>query len=125
MSKPTNKSASFINPGGIIELHAEGPSTKTAATKNVENLIKLAEEIKAQGKPILILIDAEGITSTTKASRRTVLGGMMSIPHTKVAFYGPDPVIIMVNTLAKVVSKNDTICVFDNRADALKWLREK
>jgi hypothetical protein len=125
MGEPEFITSASINDLGIIEIRTKGPASHESLKKNTNLMIKLGTKLAAQRKPILILIDGTGITSQNLDSRQAMIETMKKLPHKKIAFFGPALLMGVVDTLAVLAGKEDSIRTFDTEEVATKWLLEQ
>lgn len=120
----------FLNPAGFVEQDYVG----SQIPQDIHNAIKKLEEFAAGlnelDRPVLILVDISRVTKIDlgpKMLRARIAGvkAMRSIGFKKAAVCGPLQIQILVNTLAMVAGVHHKIRVFDNRIDAVRWLRGK
>jgi hypothetical protein len=129
----TNKKKveTFIHPSGFVEQHYTGFQTLNSVLTGLRDLEKnVSKAVKDQGKPALILVDTTGLTKVDLTRR--MLGArqkgvqmMKDLDFKKAAIYGPLAIQILVNTMAKIAGVSDRIHVFENRVDAICWLKTK
>src|SRR5579872_5525757 len=126
MTKPKDAKAvlTFINPAGFVEQHYRGDQTKKTVSHGVASIHRLANKVKSGGKEPLLLVDISEVTSTDIGSHMAAVKGMKNVPYKKLAIYGPLQLQVLLNTLAIVADKHDQARAFNNRADALRWLRQ-
>jgi len=129
MSK-TDKFEIFVNPSGFIEQKFIGNQTPKSVTDGVDQLIKLVRKLHDQKKQVLVLVDITGVPKITnsdamRGARRSMVKSMKEEPYNRIAVYGDMATQVLVNTMALIAGKRNKIRVFDNRIDALKWLKAK
>ena len=120
----------FINPAGFIEQHYEGRQTAESVAEGVKQIQRCAQQLKQQKKPILILVDltktdTSDITPSNDAPRKAAVEAIRSISYTRIALYGALPAQVVINTLALVAGKHHKTKAFNNRFEAVKWLKAK
>jgi len=126
----TEKFELFISPSGFIEEKFIGRQTPESAQTAVDQLIKLTRKLKGQKKRVLILVDITGISKVNtsdrmKETRQAMVKAMKEEPYDRLAVYGNMATQVLVNTMALIAGKRNKVRVFDNRIDALKWLKNK
>jgi hypothetical protein len=124
MKRSTTKVTTFINPAGFIEQHYIGAQTGPSVTRGVQSLRRLVKKIQSQNKVPLVLIDITLVTTNDLESHKAAIKGMQEVPFKRVAIYGTLTLQILLNTLAIVADKYETVHAFNNRIDAIKWLRK-
>ena len=125
------KVETFIHPSGFVEQHYSGFQTINSVLTGLRDLEKnVNKSVKEQGKPALILVDTTGLTKVDLSRR--MLGArqkgvqlMRDLNFKKAAIYGPLAIQILVNTMAKIAGVNGRLRVFENRVDAIRWLKSK
>jgi hypothetical protein len=126
--KSGDKFETSFNPAGFIEQIFMGNQTPDSVIAAVEELIKRAKKLKAEGEKALILVDVTGvpkidISGKMARARQQAVKAMATAQYDRIAVYGNVAVQIMVNTLVLIAGKRDKIRVFGNRVDALRWLK--
>ncbi|HEX5394932.1 MAG TPA: hypothetical protein VFW52_01085 [Candidatus Saccharimonadales bacterium] len=125
------KVETFIHPSGFVEQHYSGYQTLNSVLSGLRDLEKHVNKVvKDQGKPALILVDTTALTKVDLS--RKMLGArqkgvqmMKDLDFKKAAIYGPLAIQILVNTMAKIAGVSNRIHVFENRVDAICWLKSK
>lgn len=115
----------FSNPAGFIEQSYRGYQTAASVEKSIAALEHCAAEIRRQKQPVLVLIDITKLRRTTLAARRAGLSGIKTVAFDKAAMYGPMWTQNLVNTLALVAGKKHKVRAFDDRSEAVRWLKSK
>ena len=114
-----------------MEQHYTGFQTLNSVLAGLSDLEKnVSTAVKDQGKPALILVDTTGLTKVDLTSkmlgvRKKGVQMMKDLDFKKAAIYGPLAIQILVNTMAKIAGVSDRIHVFENRVDAIGWLKTK
>ena len=126
----TEKFELFISPSGFIEEKFIGRQTPESVQTAVDQLIKLSRKLKGQKKRVLILVDITGISKVNtsdrmKETRQAMVKAMKEESYDRLAVYGNMATQVLVNTMALIAGKRNKVRVFDNRIDALKWLKNK
>lgn len=125
------KVETFIHPAGFVEQHYSGFQTLNSVLSGIKDLERHVNKVvKEQGKPALILVDTTSLTKVDLSrrmlnARKTAVRVMSELEYRKAAVYGPLAIQILVNTLAKISGKHKRIRVFENRLDAISWLKSK
>jgi fatty acid-binding protein DegV len=124
-----NKSSIFIHPRGFIEQHYHDGQTPESSMNAIKQLEKYINRLHNQDKAVLIFIDVSKLKKIDLSGkmlhvRLAAAKAMKDQTFNKAAIYGPLPVQVLVTTLALVSGKSKVVKVFDNRAQAVKWLLE-
>ena len=114
----------FIAPNGFIEAHFTRTMTSVNIAWGVEEVTKMAKKIKAENKPVLIIVSASKVTSFGWAAQKAAVMAMRQVPYNRVAIYGPISLQILLNTLSHVADSYNGVRAFSNRIEALEWLRK-
>jgi hypothetical protein len=117
------KNEVFLNPSGFIEQCYIGYQTEKSTAEGIAELEKLAAKLRAQRKPVLILIDITKLGGTSLGARVAGINGMKSVKYKRAAMYGSLSTQVLVNTLAMIAGKQDNTKAFSDRAEAIKWLK--
>ena len=120
----------FINPAGFIEQHYEGRQTPKSVAEGVRQIQHFAQQLKQQNKPILILVDLtktnpKDVDPHKDGARKAAVDAIRSISYTRIALYGTLPAQVVINTLALVAGKHHKTKAFNDRSEAIKWLKSK
>jgi hypothetical protein len=125
-----DKYKTYLNPAGFVELRFSGIQTADSVISSVNELIGWSKKLTAKKQPILFLVDVTNvpkidISGNMAPARREAIKAMSTAKYDRIAVYGNVAVQIMVNTLVLIAGKRQKIRVFSNRADALRWLKDK
>jgi hypothetical protein len=118
----------FINPSGFIEQHFWGDLNAELILEAIKKLHISCKKMEKDNKQILILEDVSEITKydflnpKMASVRKSATKAMKDINFERAAIYGPLQIQVIVSTLALVTNKRSKVQVFDNRANAIKWL---
>lgn len=120
----------FINPAGFIEQHYKGRQTAESVAEGIKQIKRYAQQLKQQNKQILILVDltktdTNDIAPNNDAPRKAAVEAIRSISYTRIALYGALPAQVVINTLALVAGKHHKTKAFNDRSEAIKWLKSK
>lgn len=122
------KYQTFLNPSGFIEQHFIGVQTPDSVIGAVDELVKQAKKRKAKKRPVLILICVEqvpkiDISGKMAPARKQAVKAMVNTEYDRIAIYGNVAVQIMVSTLVLIAGKRSKIKVFNDRQNAVGWLK--
>jgi hypothetical protein len=120
--KPT-ESTVFLNIGGIIEYRPSATPTPESVEGRIKLYNKFGKQLRAQDKPVLILIDATEVAGTDPEYRKAVMGAMQTIDYDKMALYSHEVNRMYWNTLAIVSDTHKKTRAFEDRLQALEWLK--
>lgn len=125
----SQKFRTFSSPAGFIEQHFIGVQTPDSVIAAVHELVKRANQLNVQNKPVFILVSVEkvpkiDISGKMAPARKEAVEAMRTAQYDRIAIYGNTAVQIMVNTLVLIAGKRDKIRVFGDRVEALKWLKK-
>lgn len=130
MTKTANYVKTFLNPAGFIDQYYVGAQTPQEILAAIKRLGYYSNKLQKQEKPVLILVDVSRITkidlsNRTLSARKAGIKAMRSVKYKRAAVCGPLPIQILVTTLALVAGAHSKVRVFENRLDAVRWLRAK
>jgi hypothetical protein len=115
----------FINGQGIIEIHVVGDQDEDSVRAMGESAMRLAEECRQAGKPVLLLDNLLRMGEVPPAGRRIVVEYGKKIEYDRLAMLGNGPLLRLgANLLIKAVGKAGRVRYFDDEAAALRWLLE-
>jgi hypothetical protein len=88
----------------------------------------MTAKLKADKKPALVLVDVMKITVTNNhkkmaPARKEAVRLLRESEYDRISVYGSLPVKVVMNTIIMVAGKKDKVRVFDDRLEALKWLK--
>jgi hypothetical protein len=123
------KSSVFINPRGFIEQHYYDGQTPESSLSAIKQLEKSIAKQQAQGKPVFIYVDITRIKKIDLSvkmlpTRVKAAEVMKERDFVKAAVCAPLPAQVLATTLALVAGKSKRVRVFDDRAQAVRWLLE-
>jgi hypothetical protein len=124
MSKSAKSVNTFINPAGLIEQHYFGAHNGITVGAGVREANRQVQKFIKANKPPLMLVNLNEVKSTNFKARIAAARGMQKVPFKKIAVYAPHNLQILINTLAIVSDKKNSVKAFDNRFEALEWLQE-
>ena len=128
--KPSNYVTTFLGPSGIVEQHFVGSQNPSDILEAIQELGVYSKKLQKQDKPLLILVDVSKVTRVDlskrmQGARKAGIEAMRSVGYEKAAVCGPLSVQILVSTMALVAGVHSKVKVFDNRVNALRWLRTR
>ena len=115
----------FLNDDDIVEIHVVGDQTHDSVMAMGAATEKLLTKLAAQNKIGLILDDITALGATDTAARQTVSQLARTLPFAKTAMVGDGGKLIRVGTefLLQAIGMGSKIKYFENRDDAIKWLK--
>lgn len=125
VAKATKSVSTFINPSGLIEQHYLGDQdgeTVAAGVNEADSFVK--RQMSVNERPLL-LVDLSRVTSTDIDSHIAAVKGMKEVAYERISVYGPPRMQMLINTLAFVAGKSDSVHAFRNRSEAIKWLKRE
>ncbi len=85
---------------------------------------KLIEKVRAEGKPVLILIDIRQVTTQDIGARKAALEGITNLRFDKMAVFGATLFIKHVTKfILQMSGKSDFIRYFETQDEAVRWLK--
>jgi hypothetical protein len=124
MSKSQGSFEITLNPSGFIEEKYIGHQDELDVISGVSKLNYYSKKLSKQNKPVLILIDLSELGTTTAQARIEGIKTLRTLTYKRMALYGPLPSQVLANTLAFVAGKQNKVCAFGTRAEAICWLQQ-
>jgi predicted glycosyltransferase len=108
--------------GFIISIY-HGHQTAVSILEIAQAAAQTIQSVRAQHKPVLLLIDTRDIESQDSGSRKAAIEAINSLDYDKMAIYGA-PLFIkyVVEFLITVSQKKEKIKYFDTEEQARSWL---
>ncbi len=125
VTKQSEKLRTFTNPAGFIELHFSGSQNEDTVMRGIADIQKYAQKRQQQHKDVLILVNLKELTTTDLGSHKAAVYGMRTLRYKRAAFYGPVHTQVLLNTLSIISGKQNKLKVFENRVEAVKWLKRR
>ena len=118
-----NPNKAYINDNNQVDITYHGEQTAEWVEETNKETLRLADQLRAESKPVLILINVSDIPATDSASRRVGSEYLEKINFDKLAIYGSNSFIrTVVNLVILASPKANTVKLFSKREDAEQWL---
>jgi hypothetical protein len=116
----------FLNQDGIIEIMVVGAQNATSIETMGREADALVTQMKAVGKPCLILDNLLQIGPVDAQGRKLVVDLAKRIDYDRAAMLGKGGVMRLgANLMLRAVGQAYRVRYFDDRDQAIKWLKEK
>jgi len=116
----------FLNKDGIIEIMVVGAQNATSIETMGREADALVTQMKAVGKPCLILDNLLQIGPVDAQGRKLVVDLAKRIDYDRAAMLGKGGVMRLgANLMLRAVGQAYRTRYFDDRDQAIKWLKEK
>lgn len=113
----------FLNDDGIIEVHAIGVQTEASVRSLAEDVERLGESCRLDGKPVLVLDNIQQMGDISEAGRKVVVEFGKSSIYDKLAMVGAGAFLRLgANLLIGAIGKGSKVRYFENKATAVSWL---
>lgn len=120
----TSKNQVIRRPEGYIEAIIVGDQTEESFRRLFHEAQPFIDQLKAEHKPLLGLIDMTSQTGYSLASDKAALNFLEILDYDKLAFCNA-PHAEVTKGILLALDKNDTTKLFNNRQEALAWLLAK
>lgn len=109
----------------IVEIQVIGDQTRATVLAMGELANGLLNSLKSQNKRCLVLDDVTAMGVTDTAARRAVKDLASSLHYEKAAMVGSGNLVMRYGTkfLLQAIGMDHKIKYFENRQDAINWLR--
>lgn len=115
----------FLNDLGVLEIKYSGKIDVAEQEKVVEEAGVMTGSLRAQGKKVLLLVDANGLELPSAEVRKKGVELMNSQGYDRIAIFTSNRILRYINNLISRASgfaaKNR---MFSDKESALKWLLE-
>ena len=117
--------AIFMNDAGFIEVKVDGDQTAESVEVMGDEVKRLLNNLKAKGKPRLILDDLTHMGRSNIPARQLVADLAKKLDYERVAMIGDGSVLMRVGTnlLLSAIGQGGKIRYFENRDEAVAWLQ--
>jgi len=113
----------FYNPEGYIEATIEGDQTYMSFENLLPDAMVILEQLQAEGKPRLGLIDVSKQGSFTVDSNRSAMSTLESLNYERTAIFGAKKILTeVIKAIILAMGKNNNTKIFSDRESAVKWL---
>lgn len=122
MNKMPNKV--FLE-GDIVHNVFEGDQTERSVYTVVYENRKFAEELRKQGKKVLMMSDLTNLGASTAGSRKASTDALQKMDYDKVALFGANKFMKhLANLIVFGSGMSHKVRYFDTKEQAEEWLRE-
>lgn len=112
-----------INHDNLIEVIFRGDQTQETVAAVVQAGKMLADRLRRQGSPVLVLANLEDLGNSDANARRAVAKSLKELTYDRVAAYGAPKFVEKVASLVvRAIGREDKVKVFKSRQDAVSWL---
>jgi len=119
-----NDNQVFINKHGIVEIKVRGDQTVASVQAMGDEAVRLAAEQRKKKHPALILDNLLEMGSVPVEARRRVAELVKSSKYDKLAMLGSGTLLkIGANLILQATGRGKYVQYFDNRTEAIKWLK--
>jgi hypothetical protein len=120
------KNSIVLQPEGYALVTLTGKQTFMSMDALGKECKKLADKLKAQGKPLLGLVDFTQDLGFDAGTNKAVLKALEEIEYDRIALFGENVVLAEVTrAVVAALGKDDRTKVFKSRDEALAWLLMK
>jgi hypothetical protein len=117
----------FLNPDDIIEIEVVGDQTLDSVERMGRQASGLLSELRSLGKPCRVLDNLLQMGKVDAPARRLVVELSRQLDYDKLAMLGKGGGIMRfgTNLMLRASGRSYKIRYYDDRIQALSWLREK
>jgi hypothetical protein len=113
----------YDEPSNIMLTTYHGSQTAAVFEETVENAIEVIKKIRAQNRPVHMLIDASDVTTQDSGARTAAINAINSLDYDKMAIFSSSVFVkYLVTFLIMAAQKQDKIKYFDTEEQARTWL---
>jgi hypothetical protein len=110
----------------IVYIEKVGDQTVESMTELYNQLSLLAGQLRAQGKPVLVLVNVHDEREMNASVRKFVAEMSRRVDMDKSASYAPSPYLRgLRDLLIRAARVDDKVANFETREEALAWLLGK
>ncbi len=115
----------FLGDDGFIHnLHVGDQTGKTVSTM-VKQLAVLTEQLRANERPVLALIDLTKLGKHDAAARQAAADGIKNLSYDRAAAFSDDQLTrYVVNLVVRAAGRGDRFRYFDTEAEAVAFLKQ-
>ena len=114
-----------MDPSGYVFVKLAGPQDYMTMDKVGKECKQLADDLHAQGKPVLGLVDFTDDQGFSTGTNKAVLQALEGIEYEKAALFGNPKLKLVTKAVVAALGKGDRTKLFDTREEALAWLMMK
>jgi hypothetical protein len=113
----------YVNPDGLLEIWVIGDQTEETVREMGEKLVYFAEQLRSQGRPVLVLDNLIKMGNTTSEARREVARIAKALDYDRAAMVGDGSVLMRygTNLMLRAIGRSNAR-YFGNMETARKWL---
>jgi len=113
-----------INEKGIIEVNMTEDQDEAAVIETTRLFVELSKQLKAENKPVLLLVDLSKITNIFSTNlRKTGFGLLKDLEFDKAAMYSQTALVrYLIDLFNNNIMKQANLKVFESRESAEEWL---
>ena len=120
-TRPGN--TAVMQPEGYVLVTLRGKQDFMTMDKLAKDCIEIAGEIKAEGKPLIGLVDFSQDPGFDTGTNKAVMKALEQIPYDRIAMYGKNALLSEVTkAVIAALGKSNRTKVFGTREEALAWL---
>lgn len=121
-----NENEVFINKHGMVEIKVRGDQTVATVQAMADEAVRFAMELRKKKQPVLILDNLLEIGEVPVGARRRVAELIKSSKYDKLAMLGSGTLLkIGANLILQATGRGKYVHYFDNRTEAINWLKSK
>ncbi|HSX15296.1 MAG TPA: hypothetical protein VLF40_00745 [Candidatus Saccharimonadales bacterium] len=115
----------FVNDDGIIEIQVRGNQTVASVQAMGDKTVKLAEELRAEGKRVMVLDNLLEMGIVPADARGRVVELVRSNEYDKLAMLGSDTLLRFgANLILQATGKGSRVKYFEDRERCITWLKK-
>jgi hypothetical protein len=123
MDSATNANTVTLMPEGYVFVQLVGKQDYMSMDEVAKKCARFADDLRAQGKPVLGLVDFTGDSGFNSGTNKAVMHALESIDYDRAALYGRDKILSEVTkAVVLALGKSQNTKVFANKEEALAWL---
>jgi rRNA processing protein Krr1/Pno1 len=112
-----------LNPKGYIEVTIAGDQTYDTFHRMISEVIPHIQQLKAQKKPVLGLVDLTQEGKITQDSNKGAMEVLEKTEYDRVALFGAPSVLKeVVHLIILAMGKKESTQLFSDRESAIAWL---
>jgi len=114
----------FVNDDGIIEIQVRGNQTVASVQAMGDKTVKLAEELRAAGRRVMVLDNLLEMGIVPADARGRVVELVRSNEYDKLAMLGSDTLLRFgANLILQATGKGSRVKYFEDRERCITWLK--
>jgi hypothetical protein len=113
------------NPAGFIDVVIEGDQTYMSFENLLPDATDLLEQLKAEGRPRLGLIDVSRQGAFSVGSNRSAMETLESLDYERLAIFGAGRILNeVIKAIVLAMDKTHNTKIFNDRESAIAWLMD-